>query len=194
MRMDVAAWLSRVTRTAVTAATATVTVTEPGGAAREVSEHHLRADGPLRWSYTVREGGRETHRSCDGRETTHVVGGNPLRSKVPTGSDPTDDPWYFHSWPGVVDGWLVEMLRPVDLLARVVVSAVETTGPDASVRIRATPMGSEPSPYNGFSVPDGRSLCLSLDAERGCFTDVTVTHPGENGPAHRLTHRLTGFE
>ncbi|MBN3932902.1 hypothetical protein IQ279_25395 [Streptomyces verrucosisporus] len=194
MQVDVASWLSRVTRATVTGATATVTVTGPDGTAREVSEHHLRADDLLHWSYTVRSDGQETHQSCNGREMTHIVGGNRLRSQVPTGPASVDDPWYFYSWPGAVEGWLVEMVRPVDLLARVVVSSVDTRGTRGTVRIRATPLGNEPSPYSGFSVPDGRSLRLSLDTERGCFTDVTVTHPGETGQTHHLVYRLTTFE
>ncbi|MCC5032872.1 hypothetical protein DMH02_006390 [Streptomyces sp. WAC 00631] len=192
MRVDVASWLPLVTRDSVSTATATVTLTEPGGTAREVSEHRLQADDLLHWSYTVRSDGEETRQSCDGQEMTHIAGGNPIRSKVPAAFDSTDDPWYFYSWLGVVDTWLVEMVRPVDLLARVVVSTVDTPVPDGTVRIQATPMGNEPSPYSGFSMPDGRSLTLLLDVDRGYFTEVAVSHPGEAGAAHRLNYRLIG--
>jgi hypothetical protein len=190
MRVDVASWLSLVTRGSVTAATATVTATEPGGIARELSEHQLQADDLLHWSYMLRSGGEEVHQSCDGREMVRVVGGNSIRSQVPAEPVSMDDPWWFYSWAGVVDAWLVEMLRPVDLLARVVLSSIEGHYPDGLVRIEAAPMGNELSPYNGFSVPDGRALSLVLDVDGGCFTEVTVTHPGQ---ATR-THRLTRFE
>lgn len=190
MRVDVVSWLSLVTRDSVTAATATVTVTEPGETARELSEHRLQADGLLHWSYTVSGGGEQVHQSCDGREVVRVVGGNQIRSQVPTEPVSVDDPWYFYSWPGVVDAWLVEMLRPVDLLARVAVSSVDDQDRERLVWIDAAPMGNEPSPYNGFSIPDGRALSMVLDIDRGCFTEVTVIGPDEA----RLTHRLTRFE
>lgn len=194
MHMDAASWLSSVTRTSVGTATATVTLTEPGGPPRQVSEHRLSADDLLHWTYAVRSDGEEVQWSCDGRELTRTAGGRTVRSTVPTAPPPTDAPWYFSSWPGAVDAWLVEMLRPVDLLARVVVSAVDPAQAGAEVQMRATPLGNEPSPYSGFAHPDGRSLSLLLDTRRGCFREVTVTHPGESGRAHRLTHRLIRFE
>ncbi|GAB3953976.1 hypothetical protein GCM10028832_09130 [Streptomyces sparsus] len=194
MQVDAASWLSLVTRTSVAAATATVTLTEPDGPHRQLSEHRLAADDLRHWTYEVRGDGEEERRSCDGRELVQTAGGRTVRSAFPAAPAPTDDPWYFSSWPGVVDAWLVEMLRPVDLLARVVVSAVDPAQAGAEVQMRATPMGNEPSPYSGFAQPDGRSLTLLLDARRGCFSEVTVTHAGESGRAHRLTHRLIRFE
>ncbi|WP_143174182.1 hypothetical protein [Streptoalloteichus hindustanus] len=154
------------------------------GSVRERSEHVLEADDLLRWSYTARGGGDELLQSCDGEELVHSEHGRTTRTPLPTPSASPDDPLYFYSWPGVVDAWLVEMVRPVDLLARVTVSSISG---DTPVRITARPLGNERSPYNGFSVPDGRLLAMVLDVERGCFTDVTVTRPGHD----MLTFTLT---
>lgn len=194
MRVDPASWLPLLARSSVATVTATVTVTEPGGTAREVSVHDLHAESLLQWSYTVRIEGRETSRTCDGREMSDSTGRRPVKSEVPPTTASMDEPWYFYSWPGAVDGWLVEMLRPVDLLARVVITSLDRTSRGTELRIEAEPMGSESSPYSGFSLPDGRSLLLSLDIEQGCFTDVTVIHPGVSGPVHRLTYQLTRIE
>ncbi|WBB73562.1 hypothetical protein O7602_28505 [Micromonospora sp. WMMD1128] len=183
MQVDLGRWLSLVTRDSVRSAVARVETVD----LTVLSEHRLHADDLLHWSYAVRQGDDDVRRSCDGRELVQpTANGKPVRSQVPT-EQIGDDPWYFYSWPGVVDAWFVEMLRPVDLLARIVVSAV--AGPDDAglIRITATPMGNEPSPYNGFAVPDGRSLRLVLDVERGCLLTVTVDRAG--GPT--LTHRLT---
>lgn len=176
MPVEIAAWLSLVTRTSATA-TATVTATTADGTVRERSEHLLQAEDLLHWSYTARGDGDELRQSCDGAELILVAHGRSTRTAVPPQPSFPDDPWYFYSWPGVVDAWLVEMLRPVDLLARVVVSSIEGDGP---VRITATPLGNEPSPYNGLTIPDGRALSLVLDVDRGYFTEATTTRPGHD--------------
>ncbi|MBQ1050464.1 hypothetical protein KBX50_18555 [Micromonospora sp. C51] len=188
--MNVTRWLSLMTRDAVTSASASVGTTGPHDTFEQVSEHRLRATSMLSWSYTARDDHGEMRWCCDGQNLVQVrVDGERLSSPVP-GEDTLDDPRYFYSWPAVVDAWFVEMLRPVDLLARVVVSAV--TGPDASglIHLEASPMGNEPSPYNGFSLPDRRALRIALDPERGCLVTVTVNHV-DRPP---LTCRLTQLE
>ncbi|WP_253669794.1 hypothetical protein [Streptoalloteichus tenebrarius] len=149
------------------------------GSVRERSEHVLEAEDLLRWSYVAFGDGDEVHQSCDGVELVQAAHGRSTRTRVAGG------PEFFSSWPGVVDAWLVEMLRPVDLLARVAVSSI--TG-DRLVRMTATPLGNEPSPYNGFSIPDGRTLAMSLDMERGCFTGAAVTRPGCDALTFTVTH------
>ena len=153
------------------------------------SEFRLAADDPLHWEYTISAGGRETRWSCDGGELLHVTDGRKLRNPVPEGTDP-DEPLYFSSWLAVVDTWLVEMVRPVDLLARVLVTSIEEDAERAFVRVGAEPLGNEPSPYNGFSVPDGRSLALLLDVDLGCLAEVAVIFPDGARSTHTLT--LTG--
>jgi hypothetical protein len=190
MRIDITSWLSLVTRSSVTEVTASVTVPELEETSWGVSEYRLQAEDMLHWSYTSRAGGEEVHLFCDGREMVHVFGGKQIRSKVPKEFSSMDDPWYFYSWPGVVDSWLVEMLRPVDLLARVVVSSVEVQDVDGLIRMEAEPMGNEPSPYSGFSIPDGRTLSLVLDVDHGCFNEVTVT----SSPESRRVYRLIRFQ
>ncbi|WBB93691.1 hypothetical protein [Verrucosispora sp. WMMC514] len=187
MQIDVTRWLSLVTRDAVASATATVGTTGPDGTVQHLSEHRLAASGLLRWSYTVSDADGEVHRRCDGRHLVQVSGdGEQLSSPVPE-EDSRDDPRYFYSWPAVVDAWLVEMLRPVDLLSRVVVSAV--TEPDATglVHIDASPLGNEPSPYHGFALPDRRTLRIVLDPERGCLVAVTVSRVDRPPLTCRLT-------
>ncbi|SCL25544.1 hypothetical protein GA0070616_3125 [Micromonospora nigra] len=187
MQLDMPGWLSLVTRAAVTSAVATVETADPSGVVRVVSEHHLRAESLLRWSYAVKDDHGESHSSCDGRELVQVSGTRkPVRSRVPDESA-VDDPWYFYSWPAAVDAWFVEMLRPVDLLARVVVSTVEQDAAGA-VHIGAGPMGNEPAPYNGFSLPDGRALRITLDTARGCLSEVLVSTAGRPARTYRLTH------
>lgn len=186
MEVDIVSWLSLVTRGSVTTAAATVTVTEPDGSTRQVSKHQLQATDLLHWVYTVRDGEREVRHICDGRELVRPTGRHPTRSAVPAVPS-LDDPWYFYSWPGVVDTWLVEMLRPVDLLARIVVSSISDTSTKSLVCIDAVPMGNEPSPYSGFSIPDGRSLKLFLDVDHGCLAEVMAQHSDGVEYTYRLT-------
>ncbi|GAA1086896.1 hypothetical protein GCM10009642_27410 [Nocardiopsis metallicus] len=58
------------------------------------------------------------------------------------------------------------------------------------MRVAARPLGNEPSPYSGFSVPDGRSLSLRLDGGLGYLTEVVVTSPGSGAldPHARSDH------
>ncbi|WP_304455451.1 hypothetical protein [Nocardiopsis sp. YSL2] len=181
MRVDAASWLTLVSRSGSFDARATFV---RGGVE---SEHRLGADDPLHWEYTVSTAGREARWSCDGGELRHVTEGRTFRNPVPGGADP-DEPWYFCSWLAVVDTWLVEMVRPVDLLARVLVDSVEEEGggEHGFVRVAARPMGNEPSPYSGFSVPDGRSLGLRLDVGLGCLTEVAVTSADGARSVHTL--------
>lgn len=193
MEADVVARLLSVTRTSVSVATAQVVLIEPGEAEREVSVHWLQADDWLHWDYTVSEGGEQARHFCDGTTMVNTDSrGERIRSPVPA-SPSVDNPLYFCSWLAFVNGWFVEMLRPVDLLARALVSSVDVPDEQGRLRITAEPMGSEPSPYSGFALPDGRRLELILDVRRGCFTEVTV-HPGDPRAKHRVAHRLTRLE
>ncbi|WP_017582290.1 hypothetical protein [Nocardiopsis valliformis] len=190
MRVDVESWLTLVSRSGSFDARASFVrggADAHGGGEGARSEHRLGVDDPLHWEYTVSTGGREARWSCDGDELVHVTDERTFRSPVPHGSDP-DEPWYFSTWLAVVDTWLVEMVRPVDLLARVLVDAVEEEdgGERGFVRVAARPLGNEPSPYSGFSVPDGRSLSLRLDAGLGYLTEVVVTSPGGGRSIHTL--------
>ncbi|MGW8439350.1 hypothetical protein ACWGKS_29790 [Nocardiopsis sp. NPDC055879] len=184
MLVDVGSWLTLVSRSGSFDARAVVVRGGPdtrGGGDASRSEHRLGVDDPLRWEYTVSTEGRVARWSCDGDELLHVTDERTFRSPVPDGSDP-DEPRYFCSWPAVVDTWLVEMVRPVDLLARVLVDAVEEDEREhGSMRVVARPLGNEPSPYSGFSVPDGRSLHLRLDVGLGCLTEVAVTSSSGGG-------------
>lgn len=190
MLVDVGSWLTLVSRSGSFDARAVLVRGGPdtrGGGDASRSEHRLGVDDPLRWEYTVSTEGRVARWSCDGDELLHVTDERTFRSPVPDGSDP-DEPRYFCSWQAVVDTWLVEMVRPVDLLARVLVDAVEEDGREhGSMRVVARPLGNEPSPYSGFSVPDGRSLHLRLDVGLGCLTEVAVTpSSGEGSWIHTL--------
>ncbi len=184
MLVDVGSWLTLVSRSGSFDARAVVVRGGPdtrGGGDASRSEHRLGVDDPLHWEYTVSTEGRVARWSCDGDELLHVTDERTFRSPVPDGSDP-DEPRYFCSWPAVVDTWLVEMVRPVDLLARVLVDAVEEDEREhGSMRVAARPLGNEPSPYSGFSVPDGRSLHLRLDVGLGCLTEVVVTSSSGGG-------------
>ncbi|QTR04961.1 hypothetical protein J7S33_09535, partial [Saccharothrix algeriensis] len=164
------AWVKLVTRGA---AQASAVVVVDG---REVSRHRLDAADELHWEYSVRLGDEEVREWCDGRELVRVANGRTTRSPVPGPDASPDEPWCFSAWTGVVDGWLVELLRPVDLLSRVVVADVVADG--GAVRVAARPRGNEPSPYSGLAVPDGRSLDLLLDVGSGCFTEAVVTAAG----------------
>ncbi|MBB6118444.1 hypothetical protein [Nocardiopsis algeriensis] len=136
--------------------------------------YRISARDLLHWEYTVDEAGATVLRqACDGRELVQDSGRGPLRSPVP-GHDTVDDPRYFYSWVGAVDTWLVEMLRPVDLLARVRVTSVAEEPSGTGLRIGALPLGSEPSPYSGFSMPDGRTLDMVLDPGRGLLVRVGI--------------------
>lgn len=185
MRVDVGSWLALVSRSGPFDASATLVRDGPGGGGT-TSEYRLSVDDPMHWEYTTSAGGRETHWSCDGAELLHVTDERTFRSPVPEGTDP-DEPWYFSSWLAVVDAWLVEMVRPVDLLARVLVTSVEEDNERGAVRVVAEPLGNEPSPYNGFSVPDGRSLSLLLDVGLGCLAEAVVTSSDGMRSIHTLT-------
>lgn len=185
MRVDAGSWLARVSRSGPFDASARL-VNEGSGGGGAASEYRLGVDDPLHWEYTASVGGRETHWACDGAQLLHVTGERTFRSPVPEGADP-DEPWYFSSWMAVVDAWLVEMVRPVELLARVLVTSAEEEGEGGAVRVAAEPLGSEPSPYNGFSVPDGRSLSLLLDVGLGYLAEVAVTTSDGARSIHALT-------
>lgn len=189
MRVEVESWLTLLSRSGSFDARAAFVRGGPDAHAEgegSRSEHRLGVDDPLHWEYTVSAGGREVRWSCDGDELLHVTDERTFRSPVPSGADP-DEPRYFCSWLAVVDTWLVEMVRPVDLLARVLVDAVEgDEGERGFVRLAARPLGNEPSPYSGFSVPDGRSLSLRLDVGLGCLTEVAVTSSAGGRSIHTL--------
>ncbi|GHC83774.1 hypothetical protein GCM10007079_25180 [Nocardiopsis terrae] len=191
MRVDVGSWLALVSRSGSFDARATLVRAGSevhGGGEGLRSERRLGVADPLHWEYTVSTGGRQDRWSCDGDELSHVTDERRFRSPVPDGVDP-DEPRYFSSWLAVVVTWLVEMVRPVDLLARVLVDSVEEEGEGerGSVRLAARPLGNEPSPYSSFSVPDGRSLSLKLDVGPGCLTEVAVTSPEGACSVHTLT-------
>lgn len=195
MASDIAVFLSSAARPSVGAADAWVVRSGADGAEHEASSHYLHADDWLRWDYTVRDERGEARHACDGTaiRTTLPGCGGTRHSPVP--DPPTrDDPLYFYSWLAFAQGWFVEMLRPVDLFARVLITSVEAPDGGGRVRISAEPMGSEPSPYSGFALPDGRRLDLSLDTRLGCFTEVTVVHRGPAADEGALSHRLTRLE
>lgn len=183
MRVDLVSLLALASRSGSFDASATFT---HGGGGSATSEHRLAAEDPMHWEYMVSAKGRESRWSCDGHELRHVTEEREFRTPVPDWSVP-DEPWYFSSWLAVVDTWLVEMVRPMDLLARVLITSIDGGSEHGAVRVVAEPLGNEPSPYSGFSVPDGRSLSLWLDVGLGCLTQVEVTSTDGVSSTHTLT-------
>ncbi|MFV2198995.1 hypothetical protein [Nocardiopsis sp. LOL_012] len=192
MAPDITMFLSSASRLSVRSAAAEVFRSGPGGAEHEASVCRLHADDWLHWDYTVRDERGETRHTCDGTVISSTGPGRGERRHSPVPASPTrDDPLYFYSWMAFAQGWFVEMLRPLDLLARVRVTSIGDPDDEGRARITAEPMGSEPSPYGGFALPDGRGLELGLDTRLGCLTEARVTRraptTGE-GTFYRITH------
>lgn len=194
MASDIIAFLSSSARHSVGAAGARAVRRGPDGAERETSLL-LHAEDWLHWDYTLRDERGEARHSCDGAAIRSTVPGHGEKRHSPVPDPPTrDDPLYFCSWMAFTPGWFVEMLRPVDLLARVLVTSMDAPDSEGRVRIAAEPMGSEPSPYSGLSLPDGRRLDLDLDTRLGCFTEATVVHRDPAAPSRSSSYRLTHLE
>ncbi|WP_143174227.1 hypothetical protein [Streptoalloteichus hindustanus] len=183
MLVEIVSWLSLVSRSAVSVA-ARATTLGADGSVRTRSEHVLHADSLMRWSYTAQGSDHERYQFCDGAELFHSERGTSTSTPARPPAGCPDDTWPDCSWPAVVDAWLVEMVRPLDLLARVTISSISG---DRLVRITAEPLSNQPSPYNGLSVPDGRTVAVVLDVDRGCLTEGTITRPGFDTVTFTLT-------
>ncbi|TQN33096.1 hypothetical protein FHX37_3095 [Haloactinospora alba] len=192
MASDIAAFPPSAVRLSVSAAGAESVRFGADGTERETSRHLLRADGWLHWDYTVRDERGDAHHSCDGTAIRSTLPGRGGTRHCPVPDPPTrDDPLYFCSWTAFARGWFAEMLRPVDLLARVRVTSTGDPDGEGRMRMAAEPTGSELSPYSGFSLTGRRRLELVLDTRRGCFTEVTVVHRDSAGADRSSFHRLT---
>ncbi|MFD0773500.1 hypothetical protein ACFQZ2_06120 [Streptomonospora algeriensis] len=195
MASDIAVFLSSAARLSVSAAAAQVVRFGADGAQHEASSHYLQADDWLHWDYSIRDERGEARHTCDGTAIRSTLPGRSETRHSPVPDPPSrDDPLHFCSWIAFTQGWFVEMLRPIDLLARVLVTSIRPPDGEGRVRISAEPMGNEPSPYSGFGLPDGRRLDLLLDTRLGCFTEVTVAHQGPAANEGTLSHRLTRLE
>ncbi|MCX9191889.1 hypothetical protein C3Y87_10770 [Carbonactinospora thermoautotrophica] len=175
MRVDLSAFLAAATTTRAEGVRATVVTVDETGAPTTESVHELDAQDLLHWTYRMRDErtGETLDATCNGHQITRTDGTYTAVSELPV--TPTrDDPRYFYTWLAIDDTWLVEMLRPVDLLARVLVT--EARPEDNHLVLRCEPLGNEPSPYNGFSIPDGRQIVAALDLEQARFSQVDVYH------------------
>ncbi|MFC4336830.1 hypothetical protein [Salininema proteolyticum] len=184
-------WFASLARTAVGDASATLTASDGADTVYRRSRHDLRASDLTRWRYEVESDGETTVQYCDGITLDFSMAGRTSTTPVPSGEEP-DDPLFFYSWIGVVDTWLVEMLRPAELLSRLEIASIAAPQ-DGEVHIDATPLGNEPSPYSGIALPDGRRLELLFDTERMVCHTARATLPPVEGTTTVFTYTVTNL-
>ncbi|MFW6641599.1 hypothetical protein ACOALZ_16345 [Nocardiopsis algeriensis] len=173
MSMDVALLLGPMTRESARACGLVMRTEDGGRASGSTRRHRLAARGLLDWEYTVTEGGTTVFRQlCEGQEAARTSTDGSLGVPAPRRGGVDD--FCRSPWTEAVDTWLVEMLRPADLLARIRVTSVEEGPCGVGMRLGALPRGDRTPFYQGLAVPDGRTLDMLLDPERGLLLQVRV--------------------
>ncbi|GGM76163.1 hypothetical protein GCM10012275_53650 [Longimycelium tulufanense] len=184
MRVDLNAFLAMATNVRAGSVRAIVETTDETGAPTTESVHELDAEDLLHWTHRMRDerSGETLETACDGRELTRTNGTHTAVSDLPAEWS-LDDPRHFYTWLAIDDTWLVEMIRPFDFLAKLLLTDQRAEG--GNLILAGEPLGNEPSPYNGFAVPDGRQIVAFLEPEHAGLSQVEIYH------GDRLTARFT---
>jgi hypothetical protein len=135
----------------------------------------------LNWTYVVKssEGRVDYEASCDGTTYRRWEGGHDIQQRIPRQTS-LDDPWLFYSWLAIPETWVIELVRPLDLLALVFVDEAEpVTEAGDTCRLDVRPIGREPSPYGGIAQPHRSTCSIVLDLKQGAIREATVRQAGE---------------
>jgi hypothetical protein len=146
-----------------------------------MATYQLDVDSFLSWKYVVRssEGSVDYEASCDGTTYRRWEAGHGIQQRIPRQTS-LDDPLPFYSWLAIPETWVVELVRPLDLLALVFVDEAESvTGAGDVCRLAVRPIGREPSPYGGIAQPHRSTCGIVLDLTQGAIREATVRQAGE---------------
>lgn len=146
-----------------------------------MAEYRLSVSSFLSWSYTVanKKGDVDYEASCDTTTYRRREGAHRVERRIPRRTS-LDEPWLFFSWLAIPETWVVELVRPLDLLGLVLVDGM-TPLPDSSgaCRLDIRPIGREPSPYGGIAQPHRSTCTITLDLAQGAIREALVRQAGE---------------